>query len=161
MLNIKDCGIGTSVFTLNTLGINPANPVGGQNVTMSVEYTVPDGYTVQPDGGKVLYDIAVNYIPLPQTSTPLCDVIPCPLGPGVYFNESSSTWPSGLSGKFNSKIRWKDANDALLACIQISGSLSETKKRTAAATEAHKLLHPETVLSLPAPERARSSLRKM
>jgi len=132
--------------------------VAGQNVTLSVEYTVPDGYYLPAGGGNVLYDVTVNFVPLPQSVAPLCSVIPCPLAPGVYFNETVSAWPSGLTGKMTSKIRWKDANDALLACIQISGSLSRAKNK--AEQLQRQLMKPVLYLEAP-PVRAKPALRKM
>jgi hypothetical protein len=57
-----------------------------------------------------------------------------------------------------SKIRWKDANDALLACIQISGSLSRAKNK--AEQLQRQLMKPVLYLEAP-PVRAKPALRKM
>jgi hypothetical protein len=114
---LRDCGAGTSVFKINSLSLTPADPKPGEKVGLNLDYTVPAGVTVT--GGQAKYDVTYNFIPLAPTTEPLCQNIPCPLGPGSYVNTTYSTWPSGSSGTVNTKITWADEASKQLLCIGI------------------------------------------
>ena len=114
---VRDCGVGTSVFKINSVSLTPADPKPGENVGLNLDYTVPSGVTVT--GGQAKYDITYNFLPLSPTIEPLCQDIPCPLGPGTYLNTTYSTWPTGLSGTVNTKITWLDEAGKQLLCIGI------------------------------------------
>jgi hypothetical protein len=125
---VKDCGSSTSVFKIQGLGLTPTNPSPGQDVTLHLEYDVPAGTTVT--GGTTTYAVTLNFIPFQPSTEPLCQDIPCPLGPGSYTNDTTSSWPSGVSGSFTSKMTWADEIGTQLLCVLISGSMSEPSNAT-------------------------------
>jgi hypothetical protein len=117
---LRDCGGAKSVLTLNSFSLTPAVPSPGDSVTLSIDYTVPEGVVLT--GGVATYAFTYNFIPLNPTTEPLCSAIPCPLGPGRYTNHTVSQWPSGLSGSFTIKNTWRDDGGAQLICLSIAGS---------------------------------------
>jgi hypothetical protein len=123
---VRDCGAGKSLFTMNAISLTPANPVSGQNVTLHIDYTVPASVTV--NGGTTQYDLTYNFIPFQPTYEPLCQNVPCPLGPGTYTNSSVSLWPSDISGRLTMKMRWFDLQNVLLQCVEISGQVGDPRK---------------------------------
>lgn len=118
---VADCGGGKSLFTINTLTLEPAQPVPNQNVSLHLEYSVPAGVTI--NGGDAKYAVTYNFIPLTPTVEPLCKNIPCPLSSGSYSNTTYMLWPSGLSGTLVTKITWADTSATQLLCILITASL--------------------------------------
>jgi hypothetical protein len=118
---VRDCGVGTSVFKINSVSLNPTDPKPGEKVGMNLDYTVPSGVTVTD--GVAKYDITYNFIPLAPTTEPLCQNIPCPLGPGNYVNTTYSTWPTGIRGTVNTKITWADETSKQLLCINIAAKV--------------------------------------
>jgi hypothetical protein len=118
---LKDCSSGTSVFSVNTMSLDPPNPSPGQQVAFFLDYTVPTGTTVTD--GTARYELTYNFIPLSPTIQPLCSNIPCPLGPGNYKNTTWSTWPTGLSGTIISRMKWLDPSGTMLICTEISGKV--------------------------------------
>ena len=116
--SVADCGGGSTLFTINSQGFSPEPPVAGQNATLWIDYTVPDG--VQVEAGSAKYSYTYNGIPLPGSTEDLCTQIPCPQVPGTFNISSISEWPSGISGKLQSKIQWYDADGTYLLCSQIT-----------------------------------------
>ena len=114
--SVSDCAAGKSVFQINSQGFSPEPPVAGENVTLWIDYTVPDGVTV--NGGSAKYSVTYNGIPFPASTEDLCTQITCPQVPGTYNITSTSEWPSGLSGKIVTKIQWYDESGAELLCSQ-------------------------------------------
>lgn len=119
---VKDCSNGASVFQINAASISPTDPIPGQNVTLHLEYTVPNGVIIT--GGQAKFAVTYNFIPFSPTIEPLCEDIPCPLGPGSYSNDTVSMWPSGLSGTVISTLTWQDENAKQLLCISITAKFS-------------------------------------
>jgi hypothetical protein len=115
---VADCGAGKSLFTIRAVSLDPAQPVPNQNVSLNLDYSVPDGLTVT--GGEATYSATYNFIPLTSTVEPLCNNIPCPLSSGSYINTSYMIWPSGLSGSLVSKVTWVDTDSRLLLCMSIT-----------------------------------------
>ena len=105
------------------MSIDPAIPVPGAPLTLQLTYEVPDGLTVTD--GTAEYDVTYNYIPFTPSVEPLCQDIPCPLGPGVYTNHSTTTWPDGLAGQLVSQMKWWDSSKNLLLCVEIA---SQTRR---------------------------------
>ena len=126
---VKDCGAGNSLFKIQGLGLTPTNPSPGQDVTLHLEYDVPEGTLIT--GGTTTYAVTLNFIPFQPSTEPLCQDIPCPLGPGSYKNDTVSAWPTGISGTFTSKMTWADEAGTQLLCVQISGSLAGAANSTA------------------------------
>jgi hypothetical protein len=123
---VRDCGGGLSVFHLNKATIDPATPVSGKNLTLLIDYTVPDNVIVY--GGTTRYEVSYNFIPFTPKVEPLCQDVPCPLGPGTYTNSSVSLWPSGISGMIVMKMKWLDLDNALLQCVEISGQVGDPSR---------------------------------
>ncbi len=120
---LKNCASGTSVFTMNSASLVPANPAAGDVVDLHLDYTVPEGTTVT--GGTAQYDVTLNFIPFAPSTEPLCQDVPCPLGPGTYSNVTQSMWPTGVSGTLVSKMTWKDEGEKVLLCLQINTALED------------------------------------
>lgn len=123
---VKDCGGGMSIFTVNSVSLTPPNPTPGQDVGLTLDYTVPPGMYVT--NGQVEYAITYNFIPFAPSYEPLCANVPCPLTPNTYKNTSFSKWPTGLSGSVTTKMSWLDLDENLLLCVQISGQMGDLKK---------------------------------
>ncbi len=117
---VKNCDP-NSLFTVNAVGLTPTSPAPGDPVTLHLDYTVPEGMTV--DDGTTTYAVTLNFIPFAPSTNPLCQDIPCPLGAGTYKNDTVSTWPTGVSGTFTSKMTWSNPAGQTLLCIQTSGAL--------------------------------------
>jgi len=119
---VRDCGDGASVFTVDKVSLDPPTPVPGADLTLYLDYSVPDG--VRITGGQAEYAVTYNFIPFTPSYEPLCQDVPCPLGPGSYSNQSTSQWPTGLSGLVVSTMKWLDPSNAVLLCVEISGQMT-------------------------------------
>ncbi len=113
---VTDCAAGKSVFQINSQGFGPTPPVVGENATLWIDYTVPEGINV--DSGTAKYSFSLNGIPFSPTVDDLCTQIACPQVPGTYNISSARVWQGGVSGKIVSKIQWYDAKGAELLCSQ-------------------------------------------
>ena len=118
---LKDCSSGTSVFTINSMSLDPPNPSPGQKTAFFLDYTVPPNTLVTD--GTTRYEVTYNFLPFSPTIEPLCANVPCPLGPGRYLNTSYSTWPTGLSGTLMTRMKWLDPVGTLLICTEISSKV--------------------------------------
>jgi hypothetical protein len=114
---LSDCSKGTSLFTYETATLEPSPVVPGENTSLSISLSIPQGTTI--DAGTSTYSINVNGIPLPATKTDLCSEVTCPLVGGLYSNTTVSVFPSGLSGKITTKMQWSDLQNVVLYCLQI------------------------------------------
>lgn len=115
---LKNCGDGTSLFTLVDQGFSPDPPAVNDNTTLWFYYQVPDGLSI--DDGTADYKITLNGIPFPASTDPLCTQVACPLVPGLYNLSSSSIWQGGVSGKVVSRISWYDTKKTLLLCSELT-----------------------------------------
>ncbi len=113
---VKDCSSGTSVFKYGEATLLPDPVVPGENSTLSISLTIPDGVTVAD--GTAKYSISLNGLPFPGTTEPLCTQVECPLIPGPYSNTSVTVFPTGISGKIASKIEWFDTSNTRLYCLE-------------------------------------------
>lgn len=113
---LKDCSSGTSVFKYGTASLLPDPVVPGENSTLSLSCTIPDGVTVTD--GTAKYSISLNGIPFPATVDPLCSQVECPMTPGPYSNTTVSPFPTGVSGKIVTKLEWFDTDNTLLYCLE-------------------------------------------
>lgn len=111
---VVDCGTAATVFTINSQDFQPNPPVLGENATLWIDYTVPDGISV--GSGTAKYSITLNGIPFPATKDDLCTQIECPQVPGTYNLTSASIWDGGLSGKIITTIQWYDSGGTELLC---------------------------------------------
>ena len=122
--SIEDCGGSSAVFKITDLAQDPVSTVSaGQNVSLTLKYTVPQEVT----GGRVVKSVMYNYIPFAPTEEDLCTNAACPLTPGDHDGSTWYVWPSGASGLIDSKVEWYDLKDTLLLCID--SQLSATMKK--------------------------------
>lgn len=113
---VTDCGAGKSLFTIHSQGFSPEPPTPGENATLWIDYTIPDGTTI--DAGSCVYSFTLNGIPFSPSTEDLCTQVSCPLVAGEYNLSSTSVWPTGISGKIVTKIEWYDTSKNLLLCSQ-------------------------------------------
>ena len=92
---LKDCGAGTSKFTLLDQGFSPDPPAVGDNTTLWFYYQIPDSVNI--NDGTAEYKITLNGIPFPASTDPLCTQVTCPLTTGIYNLSSSSIWEGGVT----------------------------------------------------------------
>jgi hypothetical protein len=115
-MSLLACDPTLTAFKINSQGFSPSPPIAGQDATLWIDFTVPDGSAVT--AGTAKYGISFNGIPFSPTTEDLCTQVSCPI---ESQNLSSTTqWPSGLSGKIVSKIQWYDASGAYLLCSQLT-----------------------------------------
>lgn len=113
---VADCAQGKSLFQIQAQGFAPEPPIANENATLWIYYTIPDNINI--DSGSCKYSFTLNGIPFPSTNDDLCSQVTCPLVSGTYNLTSTSTWPSGISGKVVTKIEWYDSANTLLLCSQ-------------------------------------------
>ena len=113
---VRDCSSGTPVFKFGTASLTPDPVVPGENYTLSLLCTIPDGVNVT--GGTAEYQVSFNGIPFTPTTEDLCSQVSCPLTPGLYKNTSTSLFPTGISGKIVTAMRWYDEDSTLLYCLE-------------------------------------------
>ena len=119
---VVDCAAGKSVFTINSQDFSPNPPIVGENTTLWIDYTVPDGVTV--DAGTAKYSVSLNGIPFSPTVDDLCTQVTCPQTSGTYNITSTSVWSGGVSGKIVTKIQWYDGAGNQLLCSQTTFRVS-------------------------------------
>lgn len=122
--SIKDCSSGASVLKLTDLGLNPATPVSGQPLDMTVKFDNPGA---EINDGTVVTTVSVNQIPLSPTTEPLCINTQCPIVTGANDRSTASTWPD-VKGHITSKITWTRTDGSNLLCIQITVDVAEGEK---------------------------------
>ncbi len=110
---VSDCN-DHSIFRINSQDFQPNPPVVGENATLWIDYTVPEGISI--DAGTAKYSVSFNGIPFSPTEEDLCSQIDCPQVPGNYNITSSSIWNGGISGKVVSTIQWYDQKNTELLC---------------------------------------------
>lgn len=84
-------------------------------MTLWVAYDLP---APEITGGTATYSVTYNGIPFPPTLNPLCDETQCPKSIGFNNETSWSTFPSGISGKITSSVKWNDQNNDLVWCVE-------------------------------------------
>jgi hypothetical protein len=114
---IRDCGNGQGRAALLGFDSQPANPKAGDNVSLWVAYDLPAPAIT---GGTATYSFSLNGIPFTPTVDDLCTQTACPKDTGFNNESSWSIFPSGVSGKIVSTIRWHDQNDELVWCVETS-----------------------------------------
>lgn len=110
---VTDCN-SNSVFKINNQDFQPNPPIVGENATLWIDYTVPEGISI--DSGTAKYSVSFNGIPFAPTNEDLCTQITCPQVPGTYNITSTDVWEGGISGKVVSTIQWYDQNNTELLC---------------------------------------------
>lgn len=127
--DVKDCGAGVSKFTITKLSMDPPNTVvAGQNVSLVLLY---DNTYEVVSGGTATTTLSLNGIPFSPSSEDLCTKLPCPLDIGSHDGSTWYDFPSGISGKIVSTVRWKDPTGTQLLCLEttLRASLGENETR--------------------------------
>jgi len=114
---IVDCGKGLSLFKFTNLALTPDPPIAGQDIYMTVQFENP-GPSIT--SGSVTSSFTLNGLPFSPTVEDLCTNTQCPLITGFNDRSAISTWPTGLSGKIQSRISWTDILGNELLCIEIT-----------------------------------------
>lgn len=116
---ISNCGSASTRFQLTALDFQPANPVPGSDVFMTVEFQNP-GTTVTD--GKAHRTVTLNGLPVVDETVSLCnEATSCPLTAGFNNRSALSAWPD-VKGKIVSTIRWSATSGEELLCIKTSVS---------------------------------------
>lgn len=116
---ISSCGTAATRFQLTALDFQPANPVPGSDVFMTVEFQNPDGTIAD---GKAHRTVTLNGLPVVDETVALCgEATTCPLTSGFNNRSALSTWPD-VHGKIVSTIRWSANDGEELLCIKTSVS---------------------------------------
>ncbi len=125
--DIKDCGSANAKFTITKLAMDPPNTVTpGQNTTLTLLYD--NNYEVVT-GGTATTSFSLNGIPFTPTIEDLCGKITCPLDIGPHDGSSWSEFPTGVSGKITTTVRWKDTAGTELLCVEATLRTAEKVKR--------------------------------
>lgn len=112
---ISSCGTAATRFQLTALDFQPANPVPGSDVFMTVEFQNPGA---QVTDGKAHRRVTLNGLPVVDETVALCgEATSCPLTAGFNNRSALSTWPD-VTGKVVSTIQWLDSAGAELLCIK-------------------------------------------
>lgn len=113
---VVDCSKGKALFVINSQDYQPNPPIVGENSTLWIDYTVPEGVSIS--AGTAKYSFTLNGIPYPATVDDLCADEICPQVTGTYNITNTQVWTGGVSGKIVSKIEWFDTASSLLLCSQ-------------------------------------------
>lgn len=112
--SMRLCGEGTA--KVMGFGGGPESPKIGDNETLWIAYDLSEPIT----GGTSVYAVNLNGIPFPEDKKDLCAQTLCPKEPGTYNETSWTVFQGGVSGTIKSKITWKDQNDALVWCVEMT-----------------------------------------
>lgn len=116
---ITSCGSAATRFQLTALDFQPANPVPGGDVFMTVEFQNPGAEVTD---GKAHRRVTLNSLPVVDETVALCgEATACPLTSGFNNRSAASMWPD-VTGKIVSTIQWLDPAGAELLCIKTSVS---------------------------------------
>jgi hypothetical protein len=119
----RNCGSSSDLAKNLVISIVPDAPKGGDDVTTIFDYDLSSVVT----GGSSSYALSFNGIPFSPTVNDLCSDMaagccpdPCPLAIGHHTDKSITAFPSGISGKLITTIRWKDQNSNQILCVEWS-----------------------------------------
>lgn len=111
---VSDCAGTSGLFTITGLSFAPAQPIIGQNGTLTLDYTAP----LPISAGSVDYACVLNGIPVFHQTSDLCTQTVCPITAGTHHEVSVSPVPD-VTGKLACTIHWKDLSAKELLCIQM------------------------------------------
>ena len=113
--SVRDCSNGLGRAAVLGFGSSPETPKAGDTVSLWVAYDLSEPSIT---GGIAKYSYALNGIPFPASEYDLCTQTKCPKEVGFNNETSSSSFPSGISGKIVSAVSWTDQNDELVWCVE-------------------------------------------
>jgi hypothetical protein len=113
-LTVRECSLGSSIFTINNLEVSPLYPLPNENATLYYAYTAP----VEITSGLNTYLCTLNGLTVFDDSYSLCSGTTCPITIGKHDNTSIFVVPS-VSGKLVCRTEWlSDKSDTLL-CLEV------------------------------------------
>jgi hypothetical protein len=117
----RNCGSSSNLAKNLAISIVPDVPAAGENVTTTFDYDLEQVVT----SGQASYGFSFNGIPFSPTIDDLCDDLskgdtpdPCPLAIGHHTDTSISEFPTGISGKIVTTIKWSDQNANQILCVE-------------------------------------------
>lgn len=117
----RNCGSSSDTAKNLVISIVPDAPKAGQSVTTIFQYDLSKEVT----SGTASYGFTFNGIPFSPELHDLCEEQsggccpdPCPLAAVYHENKSISDFPSGVSGKIVTTIKWTDQDDAQILCVE-------------------------------------------
>lgn len=117
LATISSCGSASTRFQLTALDFQPANPVPGDDVFMTVEFQNPGADVTD---GTAHRTVTLNGLPVVDETVALCgEATACPLTAGFNNRSALSAWPD-VKGKIVSTIRWSASSGEELLCIKTS-----------------------------------------
>jgi hypothetical protein len=119
--SVTDCSKGTSVFKFTGGSLLPDPVVPGKDSSITLNLEIPAGTYV--DAGTAKYSFSFNGIPFSPTTEDLCSDVACPLLPGPYTNTTTSTFPTGVSGKVVTRIEWFNTAGNRLLCADVTAKV--------------------------------------
>jgi len=119
--SVTDCSKGTSVFKFTGGSLLPDPVVPGKDSSITLTLEIPAGTYV--DAGTAKYSFSFNGIPFTPTTEDLCSDVACPLLPGPYTNTTTSTFPTGVSGKVVTRIEWFNTAGNRLLCADVTAKV--------------------------------------
>jgi hypothetical protein len=119
--SVTDCSKGTSVFKFTGGSLLPDPVVPGQDSSITLNAVIPAGTNV--NSGTAKYSFSFNGIPFSPTTEDLCSDVACPLLPGPYTNTTTSTFPTGVSGKVVTRIEWFNTAGNRLLCADVTAKV--------------------------------------
>ena len=138
--SVSDCSTPTAPFKISRLALRPDPPTPGLPVALDLEFSNTGPEITSANAGVAATSITLNGLPFTD-SKPLCDDTACPIVVGFNNRSSETTWPD-VTGKVVSTIRWTDAANTELLCIQ-------TSVRVGASPVLRGQRRPSTALVLP------------
>lgn len=115
-VTLRNCGSSSDQATILGMGFAPQSPSPGELTELWVAYSLKAPIT----GGTATYAYSFNGIPFSPTIEDLCTQTLCPKAIGVYNETSSSDFPSGITGKIISTIKWADQNTKPVWCTELT-----------------------------------------
>jgi len=117
---IKDCSSTTHTGHIQSMSMEPAAPVAGQNVLITINYDLDTPVT----DGTATYSASLNGFPLSPTTQPLCPDLapttPCPIAAGAVHYEDTLKLDDGVHGTIVARTVWRDQTGTEILCWEFT-----------------------------------------
>ena len=115
--SITDCSTASSIGHIRKLSLEPAAPISGEWVMVSIEYDLDTDVT----DGVASYSASYNGFPLTPTTEPLCPdfakTTPCPISAGpVYYQNMIQMGDGTIHGTVSTTTKWSDQFNFQILC---------------------------------------------
>ena len=115
-VTLRNCGSPTDQAPITGMGFEPQNPNPGELTELWVAYDLKTPIT----GGTASYSYSFNGIPFSPTIEDLCTQTSCPKEVGTYNETSTSDFPSGVTGKIITTIKWANQDSKPIWCTELT-----------------------------------------